>query len=214
MGRWHLDLNLECVRLLVRSIEYKLETAELVRSWAVLQASNFIPSPSPSSELMESYFLLLTGAKIIMPVIEGEYCGLKLLLGNGQKVTMWLYAGRDGDVPGWAKFDTDDGEPILGEDASELLTQMERFLASPSPPKAREVVAEFVERAINLLDGMDGDTEREPDDEAEIVGDDDWNSPVTLSPAHNTPKLVRGFGEPDQPTGFDGETRRDLFSPA
>lgn len=176
---WVMETSLAVVENLKRSLEYKLDTTRLAEAGALLEARGYVPEHSPAKELAQAILQPLTGARILYPVCEGDFAGLKMVLRNGMLVTAWIVDKVDGEFGGWVDLEDADCQSIWLDDIRQFAEHSQTALASDVKPAdcQRAILEDIAERAIALLDEIDGDPDLE------------WETDLDVNPVElNRPK--------------------------
>jgi DNA-binding CsgD family transcriptional regulator len=185
---WVMETSLAVVENLRRSLEYKLDTTRLAEAGALLEARGYAPEHSPAKELAQAILQPLTGARILYPVCEGDFAGLKMVLRNGMLVTAWIVNKVDGEFGGWVDLEDADYQSIWLDDIRQFAEHSQTALASDARPAdcQRAILEDIAERAITLLDEIDGDPDLEWETDLDV-------NPVELN-TPTKPPLERSLG--------------------
>ncbi|WP_127751713.1 hypothetical protein [Devosia sp. 1566] len=152
----------------------------------------------------------LVDARVMGVVVNETHCGLHMMLATGDQIRLWFCADDQLEQPGWAALETVDDEFLYSDDLVHLGEQVKAFLGRRRSVRqtARQLLRDIAEKAIDLLDRMDGDPDFEEEVEldcADLWEDEDLEdgneAPVSLNPPHeggsDHPVLVRN--EPNIP---------------
>ncbi|WP_108398806.1 hypothetical protein [Devosia submarina] len=197
---WLTALDRASLRKIINDLEEKLGTDNLGAAGALLRDHDLLNPVSIGARLAETQLRVLTGARVLKPIVEGEHCGLHLFLANGTMVKAWICAHEEVDLPGFLDLQDDDGDVVDYEGISRLLADVHSAIGgTPTTPRlARHILADLVERALAIIDEIDGDSDLEPpaDDEDDS---DRWLNPVSLNPEYQREPIIVAVDAPSLP---------------
>ena len=167
----HLRLtHKEMVHLGVRT-EASLGTDRLAEAAALLEAAGYNFNDYQRSDLVENELSVLVGARVLFPLHQNGFAGLRLCQADGQRLNLWITSTNDKEIPGWAFIERpDDPGAVCLSDINELRNAIQSAGSAQAIKPLRAILASIAEEAIDWLDRLDGDLD---DDESDL--EDGWN---------------------------------------
>lgn len=168
----HLRLtHKEMVHLCI-CIEAKLGTERLAEAAALLEAAGYNFNEYDRSDLAEKELSVLVGARVLFPLHQNGFAGLRLCQADGQRLNLWITSTNDREVPGWAFIERpDDPGAVWLSDINELRNAIQIAGSAQAIKPLRAILASIAEEAIDWLDRLDGDLDE--DDGSDL--EDGWN---------------------------------------
>jgi hypothetical protein len=176
---------------IITRLEEKLGTDDLTGAGALLRDHEHLNPISLGARLAEVELRVLTGASVVMPIVAGEHCGLRLILADGTMMNAWIHAHEEIDHPGYVRLQSDNNDIQDFEQITRLLADVNEVMNGPPTTTrlARHFLSNLVERAIAMIDEIDGDStlELQPDDESDS---DQWLNPISLNPDYQREPII------------------------
>jgi hypothetical protein len=194
---WLTGLDRARLRKITERLEEKLGTDDLTGAGALLRDHDRLNPISIGARMAERELRVLTGASIMTPIVAGEHCGLRLLLADGTMMNAWIYAHEEIDLPGHVVLQGDDEEIQDYEQISQFLADVHGVIGGPTrtPRLVRHLLSSLVERAIAIIDDIDGECTLEPDADDEDESDG-WLNPVSLNPEYQREPIIVAVSVP------------------
>lgn len=213
---WMLDTSIKDVTKCIANAS-DLITAENLAQLGLLTAHRQNHISGRYARFLARTLGGLVDARIMRVLVEESHCGLQVMLANGQQVKLWLCSDETLELPGWAFMEDLEGEFLLAEEMTWLAGKVSSFVGNrrSATQAAREILSEIAQRAIDLLDELDGDDDLElsrEDWEDESFEDQD-EAPLTLQPAYQTVRILDRVIERDPGTAAPEERPECAKSP-
>lgn len=212
---WLLDLSLYEVTDCMSSLSDKIHTDDLLAAGVLFSARQSQLESRQARLLANSLIRPIVGARILKALVDESHAGFEVMLANGEKMQVWVCSDEQEERPGWLSVEMSD-EPgqIVHDGLCDLIESVEQALGGKVSDTAvlRDYLADIAEKAIDLLDDLDGDCDEEPGNELEDDSlDHNDFSPLTLNPLYLNPEFLLNVIRGDAFEAGETVERQDDF---
>jgi hypothetical protein len=158
------------MRLRYAQIEDKLGVTNLQEAAALLEANGHKFEDHDRRILLENELSELIGARIIAPIYDDGFAGLRVVLAENQRIDLWFTTGPDNEIPGWISAENPP-HPNSVTDFQSLRDRLTSGTNGLTNAALRTELSQIIEDAINWLDELALDADFE---DAEIDEDTDF----------------------------------------
>lgn len=191
---WLLDMSLREVTNCLNALRDKIHTDDLLAAGVLFGARQHHLESRQARRLADGLIRPIIGGRILKALVDESHAGFEVMLVNGEKMQVWVCSDEEEDRPGWLSVEMS-GDPgqIVHDELCDLIESVERALGGKISDTAalQSCLADVAEKAISLLDDLEGDSDDEQsnDIEDDSLDDSDY-SPLTLNPLYLNPEFL------------------------
>jgi hypothetical protein len=191
---WLLNASIHSVKRCISKAE-EIIAADMLPQAGLITAMRQSTLENRYARHLAKSLMGLVDARIMRVIVDESHCGLQLMLATGDQMKLWLCADDELDRPGWAFLENIEGEFVYEDEMRCLAEQVALFVGRGrnSTETARQILHDIAEKAVELLDQIDGDCDLEnngDDWETESFEDQD-EVPLGLNPRYQTERDIR-----------------------